>query len=206
VWLRAYPVLQALGSTRSLFGTYGALGYTAKLGDGFARATAETTIETNFDHISDASVTGTLTVVTPRTGVGRLFFGAQVIDRVRDSLRLQSVLGGDNRLRGYPENAFHGPDLIVGNLEYRAPAFELGTVQVSGVLFYDVGDAFTGFDQLRPRHSIGAGLRVVLPQIERPVLRIDVGFPVGPQAPGPAAVYAFHQAVPIPAIGVGFGP
>jgi hypothetical protein len=205
-WLRLYPVLAALGSSRTLVGTYAAVGYTIALGDGFARGTVESTIETDLERVSDASVTGTLTVVTPRTGAGRLVLGAQVVDRIRDSLRLQSVLGGDNRLRGYPENAFRGQDLVVGNLEYRGPAFALATIQVSGVAFYDVGDAFTGFDQLRPHHSVGFGLRAVFPQIERPVFRLDVGFPVGPQAPGPAAVYAFHQAVPIPAIGVGFGP
>jgi hypothetical protein len=210
VWLRLYPVLRSLGSTRSLLGTYAAAAYTAPLGDGFARAAFETTVEAEADRISDASVTGAFAVVTPRTVVGRLVFSVSALNRWRNYLHGISFLGGDGRLRGYPTNAIHGKDLFTGNLEYRSRPIGVASIQLGGVAFYDSGDAFDGYDRLLLRQSLGFGLRAVLPQIERAAFRVDVGFPVGPNPPPgthPVEVYfAFHQAVPIPAIGDGFGP
>jgi hypothetical protein len=206
VWLRVYPVFRSLGSSRDLLGTYAAAAYTVPLGDGFTRAALQATVEAEPRVVSDASFVGDLAVVTPRTGVGRLVFETTATDRARNSLRTISFLGGNNRLRGYPSNAFSGADVLSANLEYRSRPVSLASVQVAGILFYDVGDAFDDFEQLHPKHSVGVGLRVVLPQIERPVFRLDVGFPVGPQAPSVGYAFAFHQAVPIPAIGVGFGP
>ena len=206
LWLRVYPVLHALGSSRDLLGTYAAAAYTIPLGDGFTRAALQATVEAEPKLVSDVTLIGDLAVVTPRTPIGRLVFEASITDRPRDSLRTLSFLGGDSRLRGYPSNAFSGPDALSGNLEYRSRPVSLASIQVAGVLFYDVGDAFVGFDELRPKHSVGVGLRAVFPEIERPVFRLDVGFPVGPNAPQVGYAFAFHQAVPIPAIGVGFGP
>ena len=70
------------------------------------------------------------------------------------------------------------------------------------MLFYDVGDAMTGFDNLRVKQSLGGGLRVLLPQFNRAVFRADIGFPIdrGPfggrsQVVDPFNVYlAFEQA------------
>jgi hypothetical protein len=206
IWLRVYPVLRALGSSRELLGTYAAAAYTVPLGDGFTRAAVQGTVEAERTFVPDTSVTGDLVVVTPRTGIGRLVFEATATDRVRNSLRVMSFLGGNNRLRGYPSNALAGADVFSANLEYRSRPVSVASVQLAGVLFYDVGDASSAFDQFRPKHSVGFGLRAVFPQIERPVFRLDVGFPVGPKAPGFGYAFAFHQAVPIPAIGVGLGP
>jgi hypothetical protein len=209
-WLRLYPVLRSLGSTRSLLGTYAALAYTAPLGDGFARAAVETTVEAESDHVSDASVTGAFAVVTPRTGIGRLVLAVSALNRWRNYLQGKSFLGGDGRLRGYPANALDGKDLFTGNMEYRSRPIRVASIQLGGVAFYDSGDAFDGFDHLEPQQSLGFGLRAVLPQIERAAFRLDVGFPIGPNLPagtGQVAVFfAFHQAVSIPTVGDGLGP
>jgi hypothetical protein len=62
-----------------------------------------------------------------------------------------------------------------------------------------------------PKHAVGGGLRVVFPQIDRAVLRLDVGVPVtaGPRPPDvpPVAFFlAFHQAISLPSVGGGLGP
>jgi hypothetical protein len=70
--------------------------------------------------------------------------------------------------------------MVVSNLELRTRPLQLWTVQLGGVLFYDIGHASDGFDELRPYHGAGFGLRLVFPQLERAVTRIDWGFPLTP--------------------------
>jgi hypothetical protein len=68
---------------------------------------------------------------------------------------------------------------VVANLELRSrPAALFETVQVAGVLFYDTGDAFDRWRDLRLRHAVGVGARVLLPQLDRTVFRADLGFPI----------------------------
>ena len=82
---------------------------------------------------------------------------------------------------------------------------------LGAVAFYDVGDAFSGFDHLSPKQAVGGGLRIVFPQIERAVLRLDVGVPivsgVRPADVPPVSFFvAFHQALTLPSPGAGLGP
>ncbi len=211
LWLRLYPVLRAVGSTRDLFGAYAAAAYTVPLGDGLASAAVETTTEVEPDRISDASVQTSVAVVTPRTSVGRLIFATTMLDRWRNYLNVQSYLGGDSMLRGYPSRYFAGKDLFATNLEYRTPHVDLASILLGLAAFYDVGDAFDGFDNFQPKHSAGFGLRAVFPQVERAVMRFDLGFPIeaGPLPPGVGPVsfqLAFHQAIGVPGVGGGRGP
>jgi hypothetical protein len=215
LWIRAYPVLRALGSSRDLFGTYAAAAYGIPLGDGIARAGVESTIEAEPKRISDAALTASLGAVTPRFGPswlsGRLVFEGTALSRWRNYLNVQSFLGGDTRLRGYPSRYFAGKDVVATNLEYRTRSYDLVAIQVGAAAFYDAGDAFSGFDHLDPKQSVGGGLRFVFPQLDRSVLRVDVGVPVS-SGPRPADVppvslfVAFHQALVLPVVGSGLGP
>ncbi|HEX7603283.1 MAG TPA: hypothetical protein VF316_16810, partial [Polyangiaceae bacterium] len=211
LWLRGYPVLRALGSTRDLFGFYAAAAYGVALGDGLARASVETTVEAGPDSITDASIRGGIGIVTPRIGIGRLVFTATALNRMRNYLNVQSYLGGESLLRGYPSRYLAGKDLVAANLEYRSRPVTIASMQFGAAAFYDVGDAFDGFDHLQPKHSVGLGLRAVFPQIERAVLRFDVGFPITagplPRDVAPVSFFvAFNQAVSLPAVGAGRGP
>lgn len=218
LWLRAYPVLRALGSTRDLFGFYAAAAYGVALGDGLARASVEATVEAGPDAslggglgIPDAALRGGLGIVTPRIGIGRLVFAATALSRWRNYLNAQSFLGGESLLRGYPSRYLAGKDMVAVNLEYRSRPVRLASMQFGAAAFYDVGDAFDGFDHLQPKHSVGVGLRAVFPQIERAVLRFDVGFPISagplPSDVAPVSFFvAFNQAVSLPAVGAGRGP
>jgi hypothetical protein len=208
LWLRLYPVARAVDSY--LFGAYAAAAYTVPLGDGLATAAVESTTEVELDRISDASVQTSVAVVTPRTGIGRLIFATTLLDRWRNYLNVQSSLGGDTMLRGYSTH-FVGKDLFATNLEYRTPHVDLASILLGLAAFYDVGDAFNGFDQFQPKHSVGFGARAVFPQVERAVMRVDLGFPItaGPRPAGVDAMsfqVAFHQAFGVPVVGGGRGP
>ena len=91
------------------------------------------------------------------------------------------LLGGSSGLRGtYPE-AFSGRNMVLGNIEYRMKPFEAWTNQVGLVVFYDVGSAF----DVRPvlTHTVGFGLRILLPQFNQEVIRLDFGIVLGSDQP-----------------------
>jgi Omp85 superfamily domain len=214
VWLRAYPVLHALGSTRDLVGIYAAAAYTIPIHDGLARASIASTMEGEPDRISDASLEGGLAVVTPRIGTGRLIFETTALDRWRNYLNVLSYVGGDSLLRGYPSRFLAGKDMLAANLEFRSRSVQFGSIQFGAAAFFDAGAAFDSFDHIEPRRSLGLGLRMVLPQIERAVLRFDLGFPIDRpidpatgQPIGPASFFvAFNQALSLPVVGARLAP
>jgi hypothetical protein len=209
VIVRAYPVFRGLGSSRDLAGARAAVAYTARLGDGFVRGFVDTLHEHDFgaNRISDASITGDVRVVTPRTPAGRLVFDTTVTNRWRNYLNRQLVLGGEDRLRGYPTRFFQGKDLVAMNLEFRTRPVELASCHFGGALFYDAGAAFAGFDRLDPAQSVGVGLRAVFPQIDRAVLRFDVGFPIGDDRVDPVSFFVtFGQAFKAAGIPPPLGP
>jgi hypothetical protein len=181
-----YPVSQALGSTRTLFGLSAKAGYSVALGDGLAGASLSTFAEDHEGTISDGSVSGSFGAVTPRLGFGRLVMNTSFTNRYRNYLNSRTFAGGDDRLRGYPTNFFFGNDTIFYNIEFRTRSVDIiesvglgrGNVAVGGVVFYDAGDVATDFNALRAKQSVGAGLRILLPQVNRVVFRADFAFPL----------------------------
>jgi hypothetical protein len=141
---------------------------------------------------------------TPSLGPGRLHLNGLGLRRVRNYLnRSPYALGGDNRLRGYPVQAFAGDDLVAANVEFRSVSFEVLGFHVGGTAFYDVG-ATGEHGELEGglKHSLGAGARMLFPQFDRVPVRIDWGFPLsGGYAPFPGTIYlTFGQAFGLPAI------
>jgi hypothetical protein len=206
VYLRVYPMPKALGSSSDELGIYAALNYTVALGDGIVRGTVESTTEGGTSSLKQASIAGGGEIVTPRFGIGRLIYDVEVLDVYRNNLNLETFLGGDTRLRGYPSNYFVGSSVLVSNLEFRSRPLELlHTVEVGASLFYDVGDAAFGFDNLHPKQGVGVGFRALFPQLDREVFRVDFGFPVGygatlPQVTPWTFFIAFQQAFALPSL------
>ena len=221
---RVTPASTALRSTRSFVRLFGAAAYTVPFGDGLVRAVVQGSAEISTDQspppaqgrYPDASIEAGLRVVTPRFKVGRLVFDTHVLDRANNYLNALTSLGGDSRLRGYPSAQFVGKDFFAANLEYRSRPFELLSVDFAGVLFFDTGDAFNGFDKILLKHSVGVGARVEFPQLERSVMRVDWGFPLTfprgpgvvnaglPTSPWPGDVtVSFGQAFGVPVIPTG---
>ena len=91
------------------------------------------------------------------------------------------TLGGDNGLRGFPTQAFIAGDAdrLRGNVEWRSSAWVLGHFHTGLVTFYDFGSVYTEPAAFELRQSAGLGVRALLPQVNRSVLRLDAGVPLG---------------------------
>jgi hypothetical protein len=201
VTLRLYPASERFGSTRDMLGVFAGAAYTLPLADGIVRAVATTTSEVASRDRHDIAVTAALRVATPQLGFGRFVYDASLVHRYRNYQNRQSSLGANNRLRGYPADEFRGADALASNLELRTRSIEILSTYSALGLFYDVADAFHGFENLRPKQGAGLGLRILFPQMNRVVFRADWGFPLGseehPALPGSLYV-SFGQAVPMP--------
>lgn len=86
------------------------------------------------------------------------------------------VLGGDNGLRGYPVNQFSGQARILGHLEVRTRPLRLLFFRLGAVAFWDLGHVAPTPSELEPKHGVGAGLRLLIPQLDAIVVRIDWAF------------------------------
>lgn len=142
-------------------------------------------------------------LATPTIGFGRFVMGTSFADQPQWRYApLQYSLGSTDRLRGYPPNAFVGRALFVNNLEFRTRPIEVLSASLGFVAFWDLGMAARGYRslfearaeriypagyevklrdriaELRVANGVGAGVRVLLPQIDRQVFRVDLGFPM----------------------------
>jgi hypothetical protein len=193
VVLRVYPASRDVGSSRDMLGSRSLVSYVLPLGDGLAKGLIGSTIEYAGPR-TDALVEAGFRVVTPSTAVGRLVGDGIVAHRYRDYLKTNYELGGESRLRGYPSTEFIGKDLVAYNLEFRSRPVQVVTAQLGGVLFYDIGDAFEGFSRMHLKDSVGAGVRVLFPQLDRIVFRVDWGLPLEPPISSlTAAEQGFHS-------------
>ena len=105
----------------------------------------------------------------------------------------QLLLGGSTGLRGAFPEQFTGRNMLLGNVEYRARPIELFSNWLGVVLFYDVGSAFDS--TLSLTHTVGIGFRLLLPQLNKEVLRVDFGFVFGGPIPGADRINASWSQV-----------
>jgi hypothetical protein len=199
---RVYPASRDVASSRTLLGTFAAAGYTAPFGDGLLRAIVSNTLELSSQEETDALASANIRVVTPRIGLGRIVYDSLLLNRYENYLNERFTIGGGTRLRGYPPQAFLGKDVVASNLEFRTTPLEILRTQLGAALFYDVGDAFDGADDLRLKQSVGLGLRALIPQANRIVFRADYGLPVvAGRAVGPGSLFlTFGQAFGVPTV------
>jgi hypothetical protein len=224
VVLRVYPVLRALGSTRDVLGTYAAAQYTWALRDGVFRTMFQATTEPQLSQdarISDASIQPQAHLVTPSIGnVGRLVLDASWLYRWRNYLNQITYLGGDDRLRGFPTNFFVGANVVNYNVEARTRPVEIFSSELAGIAFFDAGDAYSVGSRFHAFQSVGVGVRMLFPWLDRTVFRFDFGIPLerpidpttGTNIPPYGFVVTFAQAftmptvAPLPVLATGQGP
>jgi Omp85 superfamily domain len=200
--LRIYPASSSLGSTRDLLGSLSILSYTFPIGDGLLRPLLGSRIQYASHGRDDALFQGDLRFVSPRLGFGRLVLDGEVLDRARNYSNARSVLGGDNRLRGYAPGALQGTHLLAANAELRTTSLDILSAQVGAAAFYDLGATPDDFRHVELRQGTGVGLRVLFPEFDRIVFRADWGFPLSPgyhTLPG-AFFVSFAQAFAMPAV------
>lgn len=209
VVLRAYPAFKALGSSRDVTAIYGAAQYTWAVRDGLFRLIFESDTQPEQSRVADAFIHPTAHLVTPSIGgAGRIVVDGSWLWRWRNYLNQNEFLGNGDRLRGYPTNFLVGPNLMTYNVEFRTRPLEIFSMELGAVAFYDVGDAYGGVDRFQPYQSVGAGLRGLIPWLDRTVFQLDFGVPVErPINPATGAtiapynfVVSFGQAFPTPTI------
>ncbi len=209
--LGVQPSFRALGASRDVVDVRAEAQYTAAFRDGFARlfVITDTQPDLGSRRVADGLVNPGAHVVSPTVaGLGRLVFHSVLQYRYRDYLNARTTLGGGTNLRGFPTNFFVGKDLVTYSLEVRSRPIEILSCEIGAVGFYDAGDAFDGFGQLRPHQAAGAGLRILFPQLDRIVFRTDVGFPfdrpIDASTGRPIAPYqflvTFGQAFSVPSV------
>jgi hypothetical protein len=86
--------------------------------------------------------------------------------------------GGESGLRGYGLNEFRGQARFIAHLEARSRPLSLGALRFGGLAFYDAGHAAPSVSDLRPHQDVGVGLRLLIPQLNFYVLRVDWAFPL----------------------------
>lgn len=196
-----FTASESLGSSRDLVGSNLSAGYTTSVGNGLVRVGAAHRVVLANEHRHEAFVSVRGRFVSPHTGIGRLHLDAYLGHRYQDYLNVAGFrLGGDNRLRGYPAATFVGKNLVSANAEFRTPGVDILSAQVGLAAFYDLGAASDVLRSANFYQGTGAGVRILFPQAERTVMRLDWGLPVSgdrPVLPG-AFFFTFGQAFPMP--------
>ena len=194
--VRVYPALETLGSTRNLLGLSASASYAVAVRGAYARLALGHDVQLSDPARTDASVDASFRFSSPHLALGRFVYQTTVIDHYRNYRRSPLGLGGTGRLRGYQATATSGEHYFISNLEYRTVPVQIFSAQLGAVVFHDMGDTFGSFGDIDLLHGIGAGIRFVIPQLDRDVFRIDLGVPVPFDEPtGEVSVIAtFGQA------------
>jgi hypothetical protein len=207
VALRVYPALRDVASSRDLFGSVAWLGYTWPLGTGLVRLLGNSSIEAADHARHQASAQAAFRVVSPRLAFARIVLDSALVSTYRNYLNRKLTLGGDTRPRGYVSAIFRGGSGFASSLELRTSAVNIWSARVGGALFYDLGGTGDQVQRIALRQSVGVGVRILFPQFNRQVFRLDWGAPLTPgrgripDSPFPGGIYfTFGQAFDMPRV------
>lgn len=162
--------------------------------------------------IADADYKAALHFASPDFGVGRLVADVAVRYRPLQTFFGYVGTGGTDRLRGYDRFEFVDKGVVNSNLELRTRPLQVFSVLGGLALFYDAGGAFDFPDRIidaagkagkrefrfNGGHSLGFGFRVLSPQLDRDVFRIDFGFPLERRSQPFGFVAKFYHAFSAP--------
>jgi hypothetical protein len=192
--------LSVFGSSTDSVIFNGTLGYV--LGDGSALLEGSSSASARYEDggVVDQLLSGRLRGATPPWFFGRLVLYASWMGQRNDTSNTRITIGGDNGLRGYPSGAYTviGGSRLRGNLEYRTLPLVIESVHIGAVAFYDAGSVYASLKNVQFHQSVGAGLRVLIPQFNRTPFCIDVGFPLQGGF-SVLATYGTEQPVPLTA-------
>jgi hypothetical protein len=143
--------------------------------------------------------------VSPRLPFFRVVLDSAFVSNYHNYLNRKLVLGGDTRPRGYTPSVFRGPTGLASSLELRTFAINILSARVGAVAFYDLGGVGPTLPEVSLHQSLGAGVRVLFPQINRACFRLDWAVPLTPgegrlpdrALPG-ALFFTFGQAFDLP--------
>ncbi len=210
VYLRLYPAVRPL-ATRTFFGLYASAAYTWQWFDGYIRLGISSLgelatqgnerqgVELTGTQQSDGEVQLQSYIASPSGTLGRVHIATTLIQQSPRYKPRFLGLGSTYRLRGYAGIPFKEQStLFVNNTEFRTKPLSILTTLVGGAVFWDMGHVAPSFDKLELRHGMGAGIRVLFPQLDRQVFRFDVGFPVPGSLQDFTFFAGFYQAFGAP--------
>lgn len=191
--------LKFLGSTRDGMSVQGSVGYVWAGHDALLDVVAEGWSRLDAGRAIDQHGVVQLRAASPSYAwlwgrlVGRFFWGV----RRNDTQNTLVTLGGGNGLRGYPAQYLFGrsADRILWNVEYRTRPWLLQSIHLGLVVFYDGGSVYKGLSNLRVHQAVGAGVRVLFPQFNHYVFRLDLGQPIGERGLSVLLSYGSDQVV-----------
>ena len=154
------------------------LGWTWPLGGGLISASGGARARWQDAEFIDQRISASMRGATPMMGFVRLVARARTVLRWNDTSKSLVSLGSDDGLRGFPAEYLtgYGAHMINTNVELRTKGVAWRGVIVGGVLFYDTGAVFSSLDEMHFAHGFGAGLRLLLPQLNRTPWIADAGF------------------------------
>lgn len=169
--------LTALGSDRDYTRLGASLGYTAGVRGAYLEGTVSWSARLQDDDLLDHQSTVATYLTTPM-----LWRAFRLVTRADLSVWLSGenqgyyTVGGDNGLRGFPVDQFSGPTRLRVNVEARSVPFRLYALRIGGVVFWDLGGVGDEVASLDTYHDTGLGLRVLIPQFNTYVFRVDWAF------------------------------
>ncbi len=196
VSLSASWARKEIGSERNFINLGAGASWTFDLfGDGFARASFSLGTRIEESDARDNSFVASARIVPPRLfGLWRIVSRIAYTSIVDNENNAVLFLGGSTGLRGFDVGTYSGDTRLIGNLELRSPPLRLWFMQWGAVAFWDIGHAatadpsnfFTAIDALSLKSDVGAGLRMLMPQLQPFVFSFDLAYAVSPppQAPG----------------------
>jgi len=193
--------LRAFGSSSDSVRFSGGIGYVLGDGSGLAEVATSAGARLEDGSVVDQTLGATLRGATPEWFYGRMIGLVSWSAQRNDTSNSEVSLGGDNGLRGYRSGAYLtlGGSRVRGSVEYRTQPVVLSSVHVGAVAFYDAGSVYTALRAAQFHHSVGVGLRVLFPQINRTPFSMDFGVPLDGRGFNVLVSYGTEQAVPLTA-------
>lgn len=190
VSLSASWARKEIGSERNFVNLGAGASWTLDLfGDGYARAGLSLGTRVESSDARDNTFVASVRVVPPRLfGLWRLVSRLTYTSIVDNENNAVLFLGGSTGLRGYDVGTYSGDTRLIGNLEVRSPPLRLWFMQWGAVAFWDVGhaatadadDFFSAIDSLSLKSDVGAGLRMLMPQLQPFVFSFDLAYAISP--------------------------
>ena len=136
-----------------------------------------------------ASLSGALPLRLFERHFGFMVTRITLTQRWRDVSKAAATLGGDAGLRGYPNDIFRviGGGVSRNHFEYRSPPLRWSFIHLGVVVFYEGGSVYRQLSDYDWKHSVGGGLRLLFPQLNRSVFRFDIAKPLSPYPNGSEA-------------------
>jgi hypothetical protein len=203
-YLRVYPAFHPL-SSHDLVGLFASSSYAWPLAGGFFKVLGGAQLEIgrfrepvanrrSGDSLTEAQWQGGIHWVSPSFVIGRLVTDGSILYRPQRQFLGDLTTGGASRLRGFGDVEFRGAGVVNANVELRSKPLSVFEVNTGLVAFVDSGGALdppvvdssvssvTDDPAERQRFlggtSVGLGVRILAPQLDREVFRVDFGFPV----------------------------